>query len=39
MGRTAVDILVEQIKALRAGEQLSAQHRLMPFTLEVREST
>jgi LacI family transcriptional regulator len=39
MGRTAVDILVEQIKALRAGEPLVAQHRLMPFTLEVREST
>jgi LacI family transcriptional regulator len=39
MGRIAVEVLVQQIKARRAGEPIAPQHRLLPFTLEVREST
>jgi LacI family transcriptional regulator len=39
MARTAVDLLIEQIRERRAGRLPKAQHRLMPFTLEVREST
>jgi LacI family transcriptional regulator len=39
MGRIAVEVLVQQIKARRASEPIAPQHRLLPFTLEVREST
>lgn len=39
MARSAVSLLVEHIRAGRAGQAYTPQHRLMPFTLVVREST
>jgi LacI family transcriptional regulator len=39
MGRAAVSLVVDQIRARRAGHLTEPQHRLMPYTLEVREST
>jgi LacI family transcriptional regulator len=39
MGRSAVELIVEQIRRRRAGEGKLVQHRLLPFTLISREST
>jgi LacI family transcriptional regulator len=39
MGRAAVELISEQVKQRRAGHALTPQHLLMPYTLEVREST
>jgi LacI family transcriptional regulator len=39
MARNAVDLLLEQIRERRLGRVPTPQHRLMPFRLEVREST
>jgi LacI family transcriptional regulator len=39
MGSASVELLVEMIKGRRGGEAPAVQHRLMPYTLEVREST
>jgi LacI family transcriptional regulator len=39
MARNAVDLVLEQIRERRAGRLLRPQHRLMPYRLEVREST
>jgi len=39
MGSAAVELVVEQVKARRAGHAPAPQHKLMPYTLEVREST
>ena len=39
MARVAVDLLVDQIRARRAGEPRQAAHRLLPYTLVARESS
>jgi LacI family transcriptional regulator len=39
MARSAVALLVEHIRARRAGQSYMPQHRLMPYTLVEREST
>lgn len=39
MARNAVDLVLEQIREQRTGSVPKPQHRLMPYTLEVREST
>jgi LacI family transcriptional regulator len=39
MGSAAVDMVVEQVKERRAGRAPAPRHQLMPYTLEVREST
>ncbi len=39
MARNAVDLVVEQIRERRAGRLPMPQQRLMPYGLEVREST
>ena len=39
MARNAVDMVLEQIRERRAGRLHKPQHRLMPYTLEIREST
>ena len=39
MARSAVAMLIEHIRAQRAGQSYVPQHQLMPYTLVVREST
>ncbi|MRW89737.1 substrate-binding domain-containing protein [Duganella sp. FT80W] len=39
MGRAAVELVVEQVKEKRSGHAPTLKHHLMPYTLEVREST
>jgi LacI family transcriptional regulator len=39
MGRVAVELVTDQVKERRAGHALNPEHRLMPYTLEIREST
>ncbi|CAN7308067.1 LacI family DNA-binding transcriptional regulator [Pseudoduganella sp. LjRoot289] len=39
MARAAVDLLVEQIRRRRVGEEKLVQHKLLPFTLVERESS
>ncbi|WP_306392187.1 LacI family DNA-binding transcriptional regulator [Telluria beijingensis] len=39
MARSAVALLLEHIRARRSGQAYEPQHRLMPYTLVVREST
>lgn len=39
MARNAVDLVVEQIRERRAGRLPMPQHRLMPYRLQLREST
>jgi LacI family transcriptional regulator len=39
MARSAVALLVEHIRAQRAGHAYDPRHVLMPYTLVVREST
>jgi LacI family transcriptional regulator len=39
MARSAVALLIEEIRARRSGHAYTPQHRLMPYTLVVREST
>jgi LacI family transcriptional regulator len=39
MGSAAVELVVEQVKERRAGHAPAPKHQLMPYTLEVREST
>lgn len=39
MGRTAVEMVVEQIKERRAGHAPTPKHHLLAYTLEEREST
>lgn len=39
MGSAAVEMVVEQVKERRAGHAAAPKHQLMPYTLEVREST
>jgi LacI family transcriptional regulator len=39
VARNAVDLVLEQIRERRAGRLPRPQHRLMPYTLEIREST
>ncbi|MEO7577723.1 MAG: LacI family DNA-binding transcriptional regulator [Massilia sp.] len=39
LARNAVDMVLEQIRERRAGRAPQPQHRLMPYTLEVRDST
>jgi len=39
MARSAVELVVEQIRRRRAGEGALVQHRLLPYTLITREST
>ena len=39
MARNAVDLVLEQIREHRTGRLPQPQHRLMAYTLEVREST
>ncbi len=39
MARSAVAQLIEHIRARRSGQSYMPQHRLMPYTLVVREST
>jgi LacI family transcriptional regulator len=34
-----VALLIEHIRSRRAGQAYKPQHRLMPYTLVVREST
>lgn len=39
LGRAAVELVVEQAKAARAGEIFATRHAVMPYRLEIREST
>jgi LacI family transcriptional regulator len=39
MARSAVELVVEQIRRRRAGESKLVQHRLLPYTLIARESS
>ncbi|MFT7772161.1 LacI family DNA-binding transcriptional regulator [Roseateles sp.] len=39
LGRAAVELVVEQAKAMRAGEAYATRHAVLPYQLEVREST
>lgn len=39
LGRAAVELIVEQVKAGRSGESLATRHAVMPYRLEIREST
>lgn len=39
MARTAVDLLLEQIRRRRVGEPKQVQHKLLPYTLVARESS
>jgi LacI family transcriptional regulator len=39
MARAAVDLVIEQIRERRNGEQVHAKHRLLPYTMVLREST
>ena len=39
MARAAVDLLVEQIRCRRTREPMTAQHKVLPFTLVTRESS
>jgi len=39
MARSAVSLLIEHIRSQRSGQSYMPQHRLMPYTLVVREST
>jgi LacI family transcriptional regulator len=39
MAREAVRLLLEQVKAKRAGKTLATEHKLLGFTLVKREST
>jgi len=39
LGRVAVELVAEQAKANRAGEPFATRHAVMPYTLEIREST
>lgn len=39
MARAAVDLVIEQIRRRRAGEPKFVQHKLLPYTLVMREST
>lgn len=38
MARAAVDLVLEQIRRRRTGEPRFVQHKLMPYTLVIRES-
>ncbi|SDF66466.1 MULTISPECIES: LacI family DNA-binding transcriptional regulator [unclassified Duganella] len=39
MGRAAVEMIVDHVRERRAGHEVVPRHQLMPYTLEVREST
>lgn len=39
MGRAAVEIILDHVRERRAGHEVVPRHQLMPYTLEVREST
>jgi len=39
MGRAAVELVIDQVKERRAGHDVPPKHQLMPYRLEVREST
>ena len=39
MAQNAVELVIEHIRERRAGNPVKPQHRLMPYTLVVREST
>lgn len=39
LGRAAVELVVEQARASRAGEPFATRHAVMPYRLEIREST
>ncbi|WP_343731923.1 LacI family DNA-binding transcriptional regulator [Duganella sp.] len=39
MGRAAVELVIDHVKERRAGHDVPPKHQLMPYRLEVREST
>jgi len=39
MGKAAVELIIDQIKERRNGHEVQPRHQLMPYRLEVREST
>lgn len=39
LGRAAVELVVEQARAGRSGEPFATRHAVMPYRLEIREST
>jgi LacI family transcriptional regulator len=39
MGRASVEMIVDHVRRRRAGQEVVPRHQLMPYTLEIREST
>lgn len=39
MGRASVEMIVDHVRKRRAGQEVIPRHQLMPYTLEIREST